>query len=133
VRGLKREPYGLSLDYVMDSEAEDLGVGSLSCRITGLSLLNQLFDLGQVQTMFLHSFTPVDEERTVQTARLYISDVGSDEIIEQIGRPWIERFVFEVEQDLKVLDYKKHLSRPVLCAGDGPIMKFREYAAQFYA
>jgi len=37
-----------------------------------------------------------------------------------------------VEQDLKVLDYKRHLVRPRLCAGDGPIHQYRKYAAEFF-
>ena len=40
---------------------------------------------------------------------------------------------YEVEQDFKVLDFKKHLPKPKLCAGDGPIGKFREYAESYYA
>jgi len=49
-----------------------------------------------------------------------------------VGKPWIERFAFEVEQDFKVLNYKKHLTHPRLCGGDGPIYQYREYAKQYY-
>ena len=50
----------------------------------------------------------------------------------QIGTAFTERTMMEIRQDFAVLDYKKHIERPLLCAGDGPIMKYREYAARFF-
>jgi 3-ketosteroid 9alpha-monooxygenase subunit A len=64
---------------------------------------------------------------------VYLKDVRSQQVLEQIGRPFVERFVFEVEQDLEVLNFKKHLSRPRLCAQDGPIHAYRRYAEAYCA
>jgi 3-ketosteroid 9alpha-monooxygenase subunit A len=33
---------------------------------------------------------------------------------------------------MKVLNFKKHLTKPNLCAGDGPIHKWRKYQDEFY-
>ncbi len=37
-----------------------------------------------------------------------------------------------LEGDIPIWHNKFHLSNPVLCDGDGPIMRFRKYFAQFY-
>lgn len=68
----------------------------------------------------------------MQTSRLSIKDSSSREPNEMIGKAFTDRFVYEVEQDMAVLNDKKHLTRPRLCAGDGPIAQFRKYADEFY-
>lgn len=37
-----------------------------------------------------------------------------------------------VEGDIPIWNYKIHLARPLLCDGDGPILRFRRYFEQFY-
>ncbi len=37
-----------------------------------------------------------------------------------------------LEGDIPIWSHKFHLRNPVLCDGDGPIMRFRKYFAQFY-
>ena len=38
-----------------------------------------------------------------------------------------------VEGDIPIWNYKIHRVRPLLCDGDGPILRFRRYFEQFYA
>ena len=80
----------------------------------------------------LTSFTPIDEERTFQRTRVYVKKTDNPEIDKMIGAAYSARLVMEIEQDLKVLDYKKHVTNPKLCLGDGPIYQFRRYAQKFY-
>ena len=46
-------------------------------------------------------------------------------------------FVHEVcrqlDQDKVIWDRQKYLPRPIICDGDGPILRFRQYYNQFYA
>ena len=37
-----------------------------------------------------------------------------------------------LEADIVVWHNKKHLQQPLLCDGDGPIMRYRKYFEQFY-
>jgi nitrite reductase/ring-hydroxylating ferredoxin subunit len=37
-----------------------------------------------------------------------------------------------VEGDIPIWQHKFHLRNPILCDGDGPIMRFRKYFSQFY-
>ncbi len=129
---VQRLQHGLCIDYETDPNNSDMGLKTFQCNFGGISLLTQYWEGVGFETLFVHSFTPIDEEQFVQTTRLYIKDSGSPELIEMVGKPFVERFVFEVEQDLQVLNFKKHLPQPRLCAGDGPIHQFRKYAAEFY-
>jgi phenylpropionate dioxygenase-like ring-hydroxylating dioxygenase large terminal subunit len=38
-----------------------------------------------------------------------------------------------VEGDIPIWNYKIHRARPLLCDGDGPILRFRRYFEQFYS
>ena len=39
----------------------------------------------------------------------------------------------EVAQDLAILEHKKHLEKPLLCSGDGDILRWRRYTHRFYS
>lgn len=132
VKSVQRVSHGLCIDYETNPETSEVGLKQFQCNFGGISLLTQYWEGQHFETLFIHSFTPLDEERFVQKTRFYIKDSGSKELIEMVGKAFADRFVFEVEQDLRVLDFKKHLPQPRLCAGDGPIHQFRKYANEFY-
>lgn len=132
MKGMDRTGYGLSIDYEVNPEMTEYGIKQMKVDITGLQNISQEFIAETWQTIMMHTFTPIDEERFAHRGRLYLKDLGSEEMNEMIGRPWIERFVSEVDQDYAVLNYKKYVPAPVLCRGDGPIMRFREYASPFF-
>ena len=37
------------------------------------------------------------------------------------------------EQDIAIWTHKRWRDRPVLCDGDGPIMRYRQWTRQFYS
>ena len=133
VAAVERQPYGLSVDYILNPGDGGTAPAGMKCNFTGVTLLSQTFEGQGFTSLNMHSFTPLDDERFVQKSRLYLKDMGSPELLDRVGRPFLDRFCYEVEQDFKVLDFKKHLPKPKLCAGDGPIGKFREYAESYYA
>jgi len=131
---MERTPQGLrmelGLNYSLGAGAPD---ARMVCNFSGISLLFQSFELGPARLAVTHSFTPIDQERMLHKCRLFVSDLGSRDLTLQMGKQFAERFYFDVEQDLKVLNFKKHLTQPKLCAGDGPIMHFRNYQDSYYA
>ncbi len=129
---LERKQHGLFIDYEVNPEMTEYGIKEMKVNVTGLQSISQMFIAETWSTIMMHTFTPVDDETFEHRGRLYLKDLGSPEMNEMIGRPWIERFVSEVDQDYTVLDYKKHITAPVLCRGDGPIMRFREYANSYF-
>ncbi len=132
LKSLARTPYGMRVDYASDPSQTDAGVTGFRSDFTGITMNAQIFEGTAFTTQFYNTFTPIDDERFVLHSRLHIKDSGSAEINEAIGKAFTDRFMFEVEQDLKVLDYKRHLVKPRLCAGDGPIHQYRKYAAEFF-
>ena len=43
-----------------------------------------------------------------------------------------EAAIADFKQDLKIWQHKVYRPRPVLVQGDGPILKYRQWASQFY-
>lgn len=132
VTGVERTPYGMRVNYLTDPETTDVAMTSMEMHFTGISLLAQRFTGEAFDTRFLHSYTPIDRERFFKHSYLYVRETGSEEMTQAIGKAFAERFVFESEQDYRVLNFKKHIEQPRLCAGDGPINQFRKYAREFY-
>lgn len=132
LQSVQRTGYGLRVEYAADPQQQEAGLTGMRCDFTGITLNAQIFEGRGFRTQFYNTFTPIDEERWVLHSRLYVEDCGSAEANEAIGKAFADRFVFEVEQDLRVLDYKRHLAKPRLCAGDGPIHQYRRYAAEFF-
>lgn len=48
-----------------------------------------------------------------------------------VRRAALSAFRHDVEQDIPIWRHKKHLERPALAAGDGPIGRYRRWATQF--
>lgn len=133
IQAYEKTSYGLRVQYESRSKPGQAALlKSFECNLSGVTLLSQRFEGVGYAALFILSFTPIDDERFVQTARLYLKNDGPAEMSAIVGKTFMDRFIYEVEQDLKVLNYKKHLSSPMLCADDGPIMKFRTYANGYY-
>lgn len=133
VTSFEQKDHGLFVTYDLNNNNNDFPLEEMVCAFNGISGLNQLFRGDMLSTLMIHSMTPIDHERMVQTTELFIREMPDPNLYDMIGKPWLERFCMEVEQDIEVLNYKKHLSEPRLCAGDGPIMKYRQYAESFFS
>lgn len=129
VSKLEFTDYGAHVDYVPGKSG---GIG-MEHHFTGVTLLSQYTAGEGWETVFVTSFTPLDGERFAQRIRLHAKVSGAPRLLEDAVVPWIDVYLSEVEKDLQVLNYKKHLAQPRLCAGDGPILKFREYSQRFYS
>lgn len=128
---MEERAHGLFVDYVLNPDA---GQPPMALRLdfTGITLLHQQYEGDGLSALFLISLTPVDEERVEQRTWFYLPPRVSSPQLRDNGEGFVERFIYEVEQDFKVLDYKKHLAQPRLCRGDGPIHRYREYANQYF-
>ncbi len=78
--------------------------------------------------------TPIDDER-VEVRFMYLHRHYAQDSFEFQGlQAAIENTNGQkgLEGDMPIWHNKFHLRNPVLCDGDGPIMRFRKYFAQFY-
>lgn len=78
--------------------------------------------------------TPVNDE-SVEVRFIYIHQPYPEDSFQHLGI----QFAIDstngqggVEGDIPIWHHKFHLRTPILCDGDGPIMRFRKYFAQFY-
>jgi 3-Ketosteroid 9alpha-hydroxylase C-terminal domain len=132
IENVTRTAYGLRVDYGKAIDAPT-PVNSMTGHFSGLGLMTQIIEgegFGMIQTA---TATPIDLERLRLHVRLYMRDTGSVELNKMMHEVTVSRTITEIEQDAAVLDFKKHLKRPLICAGDGPIMRYRAYADEFYA
>ena len=49
-----------------------------------------------------------------------------------VGELLMARVGDELEQDIPIWEAKRYHERPVLVAGDGPVMAWRKWCEQFY-
>jgi nitrite reductase/ring-hydroxylating ferredoxin subunit len=130
IDAVTRMPWGLKVDYAPSPE-QQFPIRHMQFNFSGISFMSHVVlgdGFGFIQNV---SATPIDRERFQLHVRMYIADTGSDEMNQMVGGAFAQRVLSEIDQDFEVLDYKKHLKRPLICAGDGPIMRYRDYAREF--
>jgi nitrite reductase/ring-hydroxylating ferredoxin subunit len=88
---------------------------------------------GDFELLVVGTNTPIDEGAvdarfsfSVNTERGLRPDSGA-------GKAFIGEAIRQMEQDIPIWENKVFAPRPVLCEGDGPIGRFRNWAKQFYA
>ncbi len=76
---------------------------------------------------------PVEEEAVEQIFRVYWRNPERDPGIDRIGQAFAKEVNRQLRQDQPIWENKIYRARPYLCDGDGPFLKFRSWAKQFYA
>ena len=62
-----------------------------------------------------------------------MKSLGDDKLTHGVGEAFANEVHKQVLEDKVIWEHKAHLVRPALADTDGPVMKFRKWAAQFYA
>jgi 3-ketosteroid 9alpha-monooxygenase subunit A len=103
-------------------EASMFGPGQTSTRFSGLA-----------ETLLVAAVTPVEKDEV----RLRFCFTQPKAQTEGLAAMAAAGFVYEVcrqlDQDKVIWDRQRYLERPVICDGDGPILRFRQWYRQFYA
>ena len=76
---------------------------------------------------------PIDAGRTVQYFHVSYRNPEGDTKIDRIGKAFNKEVNRQLSDDIPIWENKVYQPRPYLCDGDGPIARFRKWAAQFYA
>ena len=96
----------------------------------GLSLVN--FS-GIVDTLNLAVTTPIEADRCIVRFSFRFKTMGDEKTTRNVGKAFVAEVDKQVREDKPIWEHKAHLVRPALADNDGPFMKFRKWAAQFYA
>ena len=122
----------LRFDFEYDTHIFGLGYSLVEVRVRGLEVRARLWVLP----------TPIDGERIALC--LAASGDGRSDVHRWLN--WLPRtlraalvarglrlgLVTDASQDFAIWQHKRYIDRPALVGGDGPIGKYRAWAAQFY-
>jgi 3-ketosteroid 9alpha-monooxygenase subunit A len=96
----------------------------------GVSLVN--FS-GIVDTINYACTTPIEADRCIVRFNFRFKTMGDEKTTRSVGRAFVAEVDKQVREDKPIWEHKAHLVRPALADADGPFMKFRKWASQFYA
>jgi hypothetical protein len=113
-----RTPRG-DVDGGIESIYHGLGLGSV--RFTGIC-----------EALMLISLTPIEAER-LDVRFSFTLDAASGASLERgVGKAIIADILKQFVEDIPIWENKRYRNQPLLCDGDGPIPRYRAWAAQFY-
>jgi phenylpropionate dioxygenase-like ring-hydroxylating dioxygenase large terminal subunit len=109
--------------------------GTLTLHFHGLGLLVVWvgFRLGvEIDLLTVLAFRPIDDEHTdVVTLQSLRAPLGAR--LNRLALGWtIKQTGAALAEDIGILEHKRYLPAPSLCAGDDLIGRFRRWARQFY-
>ena len=81
---------------------------------------------------FVFFFTPVDEEYTQVSCMLSLKKTGPKFVTNLLLKKAIDEGRRTIDQDVPIWENKVYRNRPLLSDGDGPIIRYRNWAKQFY-
>ncbi|MEZ5383499.1 MAG: Rieske 2Fe-2S domain-containing protein [Microthrixaceae bacterium] len=88
---------------------------------------------GIVDTVLLGCNTPVTSDATELRYSFTVRRMEDAALTNSVGEAFIAEVTQQVTEDLPIWKHKGHVVRPALADNDGPYMKFRKWASQFYA
>ena len=86
-----------------------------------------------IEVCMLVTNAPVDEGHVVQYFHVSWLNPERNPRIDRIGEAFNKEVNRQLTEDIPIWENKIYQPSPQLCDGDGPIARFRKWAAQFYA
>ena len=87
---------------------------------------------GVLEARLINAHTPVDENSLDLRFGVMLKIMGSEAKMQAFAQGYAENLRLGFHQDIAIWENKRYRDVPVLCDGDGPIMKLRQWYAQFY-
>ena len=88
---------------------------------------------GIVDTVLLGCNTPVTSDSCEQRFSFRVRRFADDATTAGVGAAFVAEVTQQIHEDVPIWKYKGHVTRPALADTDGPYLKFRKWASQFYA
>jgi len=88
---------------------------------------------GIVDTVLVGCNTPITADSCHLRFNFTVRKLGDDATTSSVGQAFVQEVNRQVIEDIPIWEHKAHLVRPALADTDGPYMKFRKWASQFYA
>jgi len=87
---------------------------------------------GVLEARLLNAHTPVDAVSVDLRFGVMLKMIGNEAKTKLFAEKYAENLRLGFHQDIAIWENKRYRDVPVLCDGDGPIMKLRQWYAQFY-
>ena len=87
---------------------------------------------GVLEARLVNAHTPVDEHNVDLRFGVMLKMIGSAEKTRVFAERYAENLKLGFHQDIAIWENKKYRDVPVLCDGDGPIIKLRQWYSQFF-
>ncbi|MCP4805989.1 MAG: aromatic ring-hydroxylating dioxygenase subunit alpha [Proteobacteria bacterium] len=87
---------------------------------------------GFLQARLVNCHTPIDEDRLLLRFGVLIQETDDVAKTELIAQKYVENMREGFFQDIAIWENLSFRERPILCAGDGPLMKLRQWYQEFY-
>jgi 3-ketosteroid 9alpha-monooxygenase subunit A len=88
---------------------------------------------GIVDTYLMGCNTPIDAETCELHFTFTVRSLGDEGTTSTVGDAFVNEVHKQVIEDGPIWENKAFIPRPALADTDGPFMKFRKWASQFYA
>jgi len=102
--------------------ARMIGPGQSATRFTGVA-----------ETLLLAAVTPVEKDKVSVRFCFTQPRQQANDMATMFARGFIMEVCRQLDQDKIIWDRQRYMEKPVICDGDGPILMFRKWYAQFYA
>jgi hypothetical protein len=88
---------------------------------------------GIIDTVNFACTTPIEADKCQIRFNFRFKTMGDEKTTSSVGKAFVAEVDKQMLEDKVIWEHKAHLVRPALADNDGPFMKFRKWAAQFYA
>jgi phenylpropionate dioxygenase-like ring-hydroxylating dioxygenase large terminal subunit len=85
-----------------------------------------------IDVCLLTSGMPVERDFSRQLFQVYYRNPTRDEKIDRVGQAFYKEVNRQLGDDIPIWENKVYHAHPKMCPNDGPIGRFRKWAAQFY-
>ena len=106
--------------------------GQLASQSYGFGFVATRFT-GSVETLLIASVLPIDENDVDVRFSFTLKKIGDADVTRAVGRALVADIEKQMNENKPIWENKRHLPRPLLCDGDGPIAQFRRWSEQFYS
>ena len=87
---------------------------------------------GYLSSVLVNAHTPIEENLLHLRFGVMLQRADNAMTTEAFSAQYIKNLRDGFFQDVRIWEHKIFLPRPVLCDGDGPLMKLRRWYGQFY-
>lgn len=88
--------------------------------------------LGLSPHVAIASSTPIDADTIEYRYTFHVERSEADGEPTNAARSYMKDYRYQIEQDIPIWEHKVFHDRPGLATGEGPVIQYRRWAAQFY-